>query len=201
MQEYYKILGLTENATDIEVDNAYKTLKDKYSRDRFLEGDAGNEAAKKLTKIEEAYNEIKSARLFSSKSNDDTDFSQVEECLKKGEVNKAQDLLDCIANRNAEWHYLQSVVFYKKNWYNECKKQLEIAVELDKSNFKYRDALNKLNERLAFNEQQFRSGNANYSGAYTDNNQAQMGGNGCASFIDCCTTWCCINMLCNGCCR
>ncbi|MBQ9103489.1 MAG: DnaJ domain-containing protein [Clostridia bacterium] len=201
MQEYYKILGLTENATDVEVDNAYKTLKDKYSRDRFLEGDAGNEAAKKLTKIEEAYNEIKSARLFSSNSNDNTDFSQVEECLKKGEVNKAQDLLDSIANRNAEWHYLQSVVFYKKNWYNECKKQLEIAVDLDKSNSKYRDALNKLNERLAFNEQQFRSGNANYSGAHADNNQAQMGGNGCANFIDCCTTWCCINMLCNGCCR
>ena len=202
MQEYYKILGISENATDAEVESAYLALKNKYSKDRFLEGDAGNEAAKMLTKVEEAYREIKSSRVFSSKETSGVDFSQVESCLKNNEINKAQDLLDNISERNAEWHYLQSVVFYKKNWYNECKKQLEIAVEMDRSNPKYKDALHKLNERLAFQESQFRSGNANYNASSSESNGgAQMGGNGCASFVDCCTTWCCINMLCNGCCR
>lgn len=198
MQEYYKILGISENATDAEVDKAYKTLKDKYSKDRFLEGEVGNEAAKKLTKIEEAYNEIKSSRLYDYAS-DTTDFSKVESAIRNGEINKAQDLLDDISNRNAEWHYLQSVIFYKKNWYNECKKQLEIAVDMDRSNTKYRDALGKLNEKLAFQEQQFRSGNANY--ANNANNQSQMGGNACANFVDCCCMNLACNLLCNGCCR
>ena len=31
MQEYYKILGITENASDDELEAAYKKLKDTYS--------------------------------------------------------------------------------------------------------------------------------------------------------------------------
>ncbi len=200
MQEYYKILGVSENATDAEIETAYKTLKEKYGKDRFLEGEKGNEAAKNLTKVEEAYGEIKAQRAYRKEEGEDVDFSEIETCLKNGEVNRAQDLLDNIQTRNGEWHYLQSVVFYKKNWFNECKKQLEIAVEMDRNNSKYRDALTKLNEKLAFQEKQFHSGNANYSSA-SNGDQAQMGGSACASFADCCTTWCCMNMLCNGCCR
>ena len=41
MNEYYKILGITADATDEEVKNAYLTLKEKYQKDRFLEGEAG----------------------------------------------------------------------------------------------------------------------------------------------------------------
>ena len=59
MQEYYKILGLTEDATDAEVEAKYKELKEKYSRERFYEGEIGNVAASKLGKVEEAYEEIK----------------------------------------------------------------------------------------------------------------------------------------------
>ena len=58
MQENYKILGISESATDEEVENAYNTLKEKYQKDRFLEGEAGNLAAKNLTKIKTAYQEI-----------------------------------------------------------------------------------------------------------------------------------------------
>ena len=49
MQEYFKILGLQPNATEEEIENAYQTLKNQYSRDRFLEGELGNEAARNLT--------------------------------------------------------------------------------------------------------------------------------------------------------
>ncbi len=58
MKEYYKILGVNENASDEEIDSAYRTLKDRYSRERFYEGEIGNEAAKNLTKLETAYSEI-----------------------------------------------------------------------------------------------------------------------------------------------
>ena len=66
MQENYKILGVSESATDEEIDTAYAQLKRKYSNERFYEGEIGNEAAKNLTKLENAYAEIIASRKKTS---------------------------------------------------------------------------------------------------------------------------------------
>ena len=135
MQEYYKILNVSENASNEEIEIAYKTLKEKYQRERFLEGEEGNLAAKNLTKLENAYEVIKSSRVKTDETGETkTDFSEVEKLLKEGNVSKAQEILDEINDRNAEWHYLQSVIFYKNNWMNDIKRQLEIAISLDPQN-------------------------------------------------------------------
>ena len=199
MQEYYKVLGLDENASFEEVETAYKTLKTKYSKDRFLEGEEGNEAARKLTKIEEAYAEIKLSVNEENANNKNVSFSAIENCIKNDDLDGAQELLDNNFDRGAEWHYLQSVVFYKKNWTNESKKQLEIAVDMEPTNSKYKEELAKLNLKINRTEEKFNSGNANYQ--TEDPNQSQMGGSNCSAFADCCTTSCCMNMLCNACCR
>jgi len=203
MQEYYKILNITKDATDEEVENAYKTLKERYSKERFYEGEIGNEAAKKLTKIETAYQEIMASRkVIDDNGEKKYDFSEVETLIKKGDISSAQTLLDDIYDRNAEWHYLQSVIFYKKNWINESKKQLEIAVNMEPHNVKYSEDYAKLKQKIEFNERQFKSGNANYNQSSSeDYSNRQMGGsdmNNCLSF---CATWCCVDMLCSLCCR
>ena len=198
MQEYYKILGVSENAADAEVDAQYLKLKDKYSRERFYEGEIGNEAARNLTKLETAYAEIK--RYRGEKVNDSGtsyNFSEVENLIKNNKINEAQNVLDDISDRNAEWHYLQSVIFYKKNWINESKKQLEIALNMEPHNQKYSDAYSKLKQKISYNESQFRSGNA--QGTYADDRQ--MGGSGANDCLSFCATWCCMNMMCNMCCR
>lgn len=201
MQEYYKILGVSENATDSEIEFAYKTLRKKYSDERFLDGDAGNRAAKNLTKLETAYAEIKASRNRTSSSGSSS-FSYVEHLIKEGEYNEAQRLLDDYPNRNAEWHYLQSVLFYKKNWINESKKQLEIAIELDPNNIKYRDSYEKLLTRINTNNNQYnQNGGAHVGGNYNANAGRQMGGSACSTFADCCTTWCCMELMCQACCR
>jgi DnaJ-class molecular chaperone len=201
MKEYYKILGVSENASAEEIEIAYKTLKEKYSKDRFLEGEAGNDAAKNLTKLETAYHEIISNKS-TSKDEGETmvDYTEVEQAIKDGKFNKAQELLDDITNRGAEWHYLQSVVFYKKNWINESKKQLEIAMNLDPFNDKYSSAYEKLKQKMEFAQKQFHSGNANYQNTSNASSEKQMGGNACGSMAECCMTWLCIDMLCS-CCR
>ena len=120
MNDLYGIFGLTSSCTDEELEQKYEELKKKYSEDRFLEGDAGNEAAKKLTEIETAYAEIKSERSeknFSSEQ-DSGLYREVEDLIKNGDLTSAQDKLDAFNERGAEWHYLQSVLFYKKNWLN-----------------------------------------------------------------------------------
>ena len=49
---YYNILGVSPNATNEEIEMQYQTLKAKYQKERFLEGEEGNNAAKMLTEIE-----------------------------------------------------------------------------------------------------------------------------------------------------
>ena len=58
MKDLYEIFGLTADCTDEELNAKYAELRAKYSEDRFLEGEKGNEAASKLTELESAYREI-----------------------------------------------------------------------------------------------------------------------------------------------
>lgn len=201
MQEYFKILGLNIDASDEEIENAYQTLKNQYSRDRFLEGELGNIAAKNLTKLENAYREIQEYKKQTAKSDYDKtiSFVEVENLIKEGNISSAQIALDNISDRTAEWHYLQSCIYYKKNWINDCKRQLEIALKLEPNNVKYIQTHKKLMQTIAYNDNQFRGG-ANYNQQQPNANR-QMGGtdtNGCADF---CLTWCCMNMALNMCCN
>ena len=213
-----ELLGLEEGATLEQVEEAYATLRAKLLEDRFLDGEAGNEAARKLTKIQVAYDELLSefAEFDKGEGNvsgggEGSAFERVEQLIKGGDLNEAQRLLDSFNERGAQWHYLQSVVFYRKNWINESKKQLEIAMRLDGENPKYREAYEKLNEKIAYdasnrgagasagagdNQSAYRGQDMNST--YSDN---QMGGSFCASCVECCALNACINCLCNGCCR
>ncbi len=202
MRENYKILGIKETATDEEVRSAYQELKAKYREERFLEGERGNEAARKLTQVETAYQEIMNARNTVTDEESKTyDFSAVEDALRQGNIAQAQQLLDEYNDRNAEWHYLQSVIFYKKNWTNESKKQLEIAMNMDHTNKKYQDAYTKLKEKIEFTEKQFRSGSTGNGTTAEQRQERQMGGNVCGGAMDFCTMLCCMNSCLNCCCR
>ena len=218
MQEYlYKIFGLSANATDAEIDEAYNRLCAKYRGDMFLEGDAGDEAARKLTELEDAYRDVLEERSYktSEQSYDEntSKFKKVEDLVKAGNINEAQSILDDMTERTAEWHYYQAMVFYKKDWFTDSKKQLELALSLDKNNEKYKKALDRLNKVM--------SGGANAEKAEKktekknpaeewwkeqqkkmdedspdwDDNNRQMGG--CDDAMTCCTQLLCLNLCCN----
>ena len=201
MNEYYRFLGVDENATDEEIEARYNELKKKFEEDRWLDGEAGNEGAQNLTKLETAYAEIKTARL--QKEREETGGSaaleEVAALLKENKINEAQAKLDAFNERNAEWHYLQSVVFYKKNWTNESKKQLEIALQMDANNQKYKTAYDKLVAKIkSDSDKNFTSYTSDGSGRRYDDSPRQMGG-------DTCIDWCCqmaiCNMMLNCCCN
>ncbi len=196
MQKYFEILGLPTTATDEEIETAYKTLKEKYSRERFLEGEKGNEAAKNLTKLETAYHEIVEYRKNDLNDNV-ANFVDVETLIKAGNISLAQEKLDNISDRNAEWHYLQSVIFYKKNWLNESKKQLEIALNIEPHNDKYGQAYSRLKDKMEYNNRQYNNG---YYGAQNESQTSQqMGGTDSNGCVNDCLTLCCMNMMCNMC--
>ena len=200
MQEFYEELGLTQDATDEEITARYNQLKEKYSEERWQDGEAGNRAAKKLTKIQTAYQEIMSARKETKAEGEKiTSLEEVAKLLKEGDVSKAQSILDDCNERNAEWHYLQAVIFYKKNWTNDSKKQLEIAMQMDPANQKYRSAYKKMNEKDAYEKQNAGATQNPYQNQ-PNGSDNQMGAGGCNDCASCCYTFCCVNCLFNCCC-
>ena len=196
-----ELLGLSEGATADEITAAYEAKRAKLLEDRFLDGEEGNKAAKMLTKIEVAYNELM-AELNENVTSADggASYTRVEELIKAGDIQEAQRVLDSFNERTAYWHYLQSVVFYRKNWINESKKQLEIAIQLEPNNDHFKEAYKKLNDKINYDS---RAAGSQYSGETMTSvsSQEQMGGGFCANCLDCCYTYLCVSCLCNSCCR
>ena len=204
MKEFYEFLGLSEGATDEQITARYNELKEKYSEERWLDGEAGNEAARNLTKLQTAYHEIMESRKETKQNTQGQDaYEEISELLKSDKLSEAQARLDAFNERTAEWHYLQAVVYYKKNWINESKKQLEIAIEMDPDNQKYRGAYGKMNARTEQQRQQYQQQTQNpyarNQGYYEE--PEQMGGtNACSQCISCCYTYLCIDCLFSLCC-
>ena len=196
-----EILGLGEGATKQDVKSAYETLRAKYLEERFMDGEVGNNAAKMLSVIEQAYNDLMNELSENAAAEDsESSFLKVEELIKSGDIHEAQRVLDSFNERGGRWHYLQSVVFYRKNWINESKKQLEIAIQLEPDNEKYKETYKKLNDKINYDAQNSAGGNQTVYQGQTVNSadNDQMGGNFCASCIECCYI---NNCLCNACCR
>lgn len=159
----YEIMGLPTNATREEVEARYKELSAKYQRDRFLPGEEGEEAAEKMQQLEIAYRDIldgftqygdNGSYGYSGDSDfygKEEDFHDVQELIRDNKLNEAQARLDARTVRNAEWHYVQSIVFYKRSWYLESKKQLELACQMEPENERYKQSLEKLTKILASN--------------------------------------------------
>lgn len=213
-KKHLELFGLTENATKEDIKSAYETLRAKYLEERFMDGEIGNNAAKMLGAIETAYSELMGEFSERAAADDgEGSFARVEELIKAGDIAEAQRVLDAFNERGGRWHYLQSVVFYRKNWMNESKKQLEIAIQLEPDNEKYKETYRKLNEKINYDAtagaQNASGANANagnqsaYQGQTMNSasSDEQMGGNFCASCLDCCYTYLCISCLCDGCCR
>lgn len=195
-RENYELLGLGENATDEEIQEAYETLKAKYDSEKWQDGEVGMNAARMLTKLNAAYREILEERKEKKRSGENP-YEAVREALKRGDVSRAQSILDEFNERSAEWHYLQSVVFYRKNWMNESKKQLEIAMQMDPSNQKYREDYQKLTARADYRTQTGGSPNVDPDPVRDD---SQMGGNECISICNACACMSCLYNCCY-CCR
>lgn len=141
----YIVLGLSPDADEQLLRATYEGLRTRYSEERFLDGDIGNEGARKLMELEDAWKEI-SADLQRRQSNQEFggEYGEVDNLIKAGRYEDAQRLMDAVSVRTAEWHYYQSIIYYKRDWLTESRKQLAMAVSMDPNNAKYSEALNRL---------------------------------------------------------
>lgn len=191
----YKVLDLPEDSGEELLKARYEELKAKYSEQRFASGEEGNEGANKLMALEEAWRMI-SEQLEKSraKENFGGDFGQIDDLIKKGKYDEAQAMLDSCTDRSAEWHYLQSIIFYKRDWLTESRKQLKMAVEQDPSNEKYKTALTKL-EMVMGNPQTNPQNLGRPQGTPVINDDSAQQTANCLS--NCCLAYCITDCCCN----
>ena len=146
----FVILGVSENASQAEILDAYKKKRSELQEHLFDAGEAGDNAARKITELDDAYQqamEIAMDRATVSGEGEST-FEAVKQAIRNKNPEEAQKALDNISNRSAEWHYFQSIVFYEKNWMSDSKKQLEIALAMEPGNEKYSRALENLKKKI-----------------------------------------------------
>ena len=117
-------------------------------------------------------------------------LDRAEELAERDELEAAQSVLDGIDEKNARWHYVQSRIYIKKNWLNEARKQLEIAVKSEPENGTYINALNNLEYRAQSGEDKMKGSKKKRSG---DNQEM---GSFCA---ECCCEGC-LGGLCGAAC-
>ena len=202
----YIVLGLKNDATQEQVENAYRTLRRKYEELRFSEGEEGAQASRALGELDRAYADcLDDLRKRVYVAGGASQYGAAEELIRQGKLDEAQQKLDSAETRDAEWHYLQAIVYYKRNWHVESKKQLEIALTLDPNNEKYKRSYAKLNNML----NNAGAGNAGQSqNANPYGQQQQRGGYarpqqtdaGAATAATCCNT-CSTRICCDCCCE
>ncbi len=193
----YELLGLPKDATREQIDARYNELRQQYSAQRFAPGDEGEEASEKLQQIEVAYRDLLitlQEQQQTVNTAQDSDYTVIQQLITDNKLDEAQSKLDERVTRDAEWHYIQSILFYKRNWFIESKNQLELACQMEPDNQRYRQSLDKLTKILASNTispDQLRS-----SSRPVDNGPAVGAGNGTCTGSSC--TDC---LLCNACCN
>lgn len=146
----FVILGISKDSSQSEILEAYKKKRAYYQEHVFDDGESGAQAARMLGQLDEAYQQAMEISHESAtvSGEGDSSLEAVRNAIRNKDVEAAQRALDEISYRGAEWHYYQSIVFYEKNWLNDSKKQLELAIEMDPSNTKYTRALDNLKKKI-----------------------------------------------------
>lgn len=205
MNNPYQILGVSPDASDEEIKEAYRQLARKYHPDKYRESDLADLANEKMKEINAAYEEIQKTRAEQQKWRErkeaheefreegdsygysqsadgsaySTTFAEVRNLLNQNQIREAERLLNTVPDEyhNAEWLFLMGCVLYKRGYYMDAQRMFARACELDPYNAEYRTA----RDRMSRQYQQYGRG---YRTAPAGN--------------DVCT--CCSDLICADCC-
>lgn len=198
----FVILGVDKNASQSEILEAYKQKRAYYQQHVFDEGESGTQAASMLNQLDEAYQQAMEIALESATvtGEGESAYEAVKQAIRAKDIENAQRLLDNMSYRGAEWHYYQSVVFYEKNWLNDTKKQLEIAIQMEPQNEKYQRALDNLKKKIDGSRPYDKEGSqgvyANTETPHTDRTYSQREASAADGMCSACQALICADCCC-----
>ena len=155
MSDPYKVLGISRDATDEQVKEAYREMAKKYHPDNYQGSPIADLANEKMKEVNEAYDQIMNERKnrknggSSSQgysggynpnySNPNSNFADVRNLIMAGRIADAEQILNGVPtdSRNAEWYFLKGTVLYKRGWMEEAYNHFAKACDMDPSNPEY----------------------------------------------------------------
>lgn len=171
MSDPFEILGVSQNATDEEIKQAYREKARKYQEGNYAGGPLSDVAERKMRELDDAYDEIITRRrsggyssstsysagsaystsnsTYSQSSYTPPTYAEIREKVRKNDLDSAQMMLDNIpeASRIAEWYYLQGMIQQKKGWANAAYENYERAYRMDSTNPEYARAYQVMNNQ------------------------------------------------------
>lgn len=149
----YKVLGVSRNASEKEIKEAYKKLVKKYHPDQYSDNPLSDIAEEKMAEINAAYDEIIEERRSGSGgysySEGDVNYREIRRMISSGNITAAEQALDSVlpGARTAEWFFLKGNIAYSRGWVNEAYNEFSEACRLDPYNAEYTAAFNRLNNQ------------------------------------------------------
>ena len=146
----YKVLGISPDATDEQVKDAYRELARKYHPDNFVNNPLSDLAGEKMQEINSAYDAIMRMRRQQASGGasprSGSHFSDIRRLINSGRVAEAEELIDGIpsSQRGGEWYFLKGSVCYTRGWLDQALANFTKATELAPENQEYKAALNQL---------------------------------------------------------
>ena len=165
MTDPYKVLGVSPNATDEQVKNAYRELARKYHPDNYQNNPLADLASEKMKEINEAYDTVMKMRRNGTGSggsygagsagsysrggygaSSSTQFADVRRLINQNRISEADELLSGIpsSSRDAEWYFLKGSIFYTRGWLDEAFNHFAQACRMNPNNPEYTAAYNQL---------------------------------------------------------
>lgn len=192
MRDPYSVIGVSRSDSDDEIKKAYRELAKKYHPDNYVNNPLADLAQEKMKEINEAYDAIVKERAGQKSGYSSAGYggassyaggasapnNRIRQMIMSGNIQLAEQELNKISNRDAEWYFLMGSVMVRKGWYDEARRNFQNACSMDPANVEYRSALNQMSS----------AGRGVY--------QTNMGG---MTACDCCTGLMCADMLCPFC--
>ena len=192
MNNPYEYLGVSRNASEQEVMNAYRIIAASIHNSTSTEAEKAN----RLNELNQAYdyvlNEIRGTAAYQNISSNNynnqnygynyqgyNQFSDVRQRINNGRLDEAETILDGIPTnmRTAEWNYLKGLIHQRRGWLNEAYRYYQAAYTMEPSNPEYAAAYNAMQ--------------SNANGGYNTSNNS-------SSSCDSCDI--CSGLICADCC-
>lgn len=142
MKNPYKVLGVPDGASEEECAKAYRRLAKLYHPDLNPDDEI---AAIRMAEVNAAFDQIKamnesgSSKLYKGhrKPTEKDYYEVIDNYIANLQYKQALNLLSEIKDRNAKWHYLNSLCYYGTNKLDIAKEMIDIALSMEPRNEKY----------------------------------------------------------------